>query len=49
MDDVKARAQAEPIEVSVDDSASAAHKSLLGRIFAAYPQSDHLNVAFVNF
>lgn len=48
MDDVKARAQAEPIEVSVDDSASAAHKSLLGRIFAAYPQSDHLNVAFVN-
>ncbi len=47
-DDVKARAQSEPIEVSVDDSSSSAHKGLLGRIFAAYPQSDHLNIAFIN-
>lgn len=47
-DDVRARAQAEPIELSVDDREEAAHKSLLGRILSGNVLSEHLNVAFVN-
>lgn len=48
-DDVKARAQAEPIEVSVDDEEkSAPPKGLLGRIFGSHMLPNHLNIAFVN-
>ena len=48
-DDVRARAQTEPIEVSVDDEEDIAPaKGLLGRIFGTRLTANHLNVAFVN-
>ena len=49
-DDVKARAQAEPIEVSVDDSEEKAtpSKGILGRIFGSRVLPNHLNIAFIN-
>lgn len=48
-DDVRARAQTEPIEVSVDDEEDTAPaKGLLGRIFGTRLTANHLNVAFVN-
>ena len=49
-DDVKARAQSEPIEVSVDDDAEekTGAKGILGRIFGSRVLPNHLNVAFVN-
>ena len=47
-DDVRARAQSEPIEVSVDDEAKTGSKGLLSRLFGGHVVPPHLNIAFVN-
>ena len=46
--DVKARALAEPIAVSVDDTDAEPPKKLLARVFGSVHTLTHLNVAFVN-
>ena len=46
--DVKARALAEPIAVSVDDTDAGPPKKLLARVFGSVHTLTHLNVAFVN-
>ncbi len=48
-DDIRARAQAEPIEVSVDDEeTTSSSKGLLSRIFGVRLLPNHVNVAFVH-
>ncbi|MFR5780332.1 MAG: BMP family ABC transporter substrate-binding protein [Oscillospiraceae bacterium] len=46
--DLKAKTQAEPIEVSIDDSAKAPSKGILNRIFGSVFMPNHISVAFIN-
>lgn len=46
--DLKAKTQAEPIEVSIDDSEKAPSKGILNRIFGSVFLPNHISVAFIN-